>query len=81
MYAYIHEHAYRRMKHLSWYTDSYLLAEKSCTMNICMCDWILAFQCTLKLIAFELAGEDRERRENPVVSRLKIAFYALHKRG
>jgi hypothetical protein len=35
----------------------------------------------LKLIAFELAGEDRERRENPVVSRLKIAFYALHKRG
>jgi hypothetical protein len=35
----------------------------------------------LKLIAFELAGEDRERRENPVVSRLKIAIYALHKRG
>jgi hypothetical protein len=35
----------------------------------------------IKLIAFELAGEDRERRENPVVSRLKIAFYALHKRG
>ncbi len=36
---------------------------------------------SVKLIAFELAGEDRERRENPVVSRLKIAFYALHKRG
>jgi hypothetical protein len=36
---------------------------------------------SLKLIAFELAGEDRERRENPVVSRLRIAFYALHKRG
>jgi hypothetical protein len=35
----------------------------------------------IKLIVFELAGEDRERRENPVVSRLKIAFYALHKRG
>ncbi len=36
---------------------------------------------TVKLIAFELAGEDRERRKNPVVSRLKIAFYVLHKRG
>jgi hypothetical protein len=35
----------------------------------------------VKLIAFELAGEDRERREKPVVGRLKIAFYALHKRG
>jgi hypothetical protein len=35
----------------------------------------------LKLIAFELAGEDRDRRENPVLSRLKIAFFALHKRG
>jgi hypothetical protein len=34
----------------------------------------------IKLSAFELAGEDRERRENPVSSRLKIAFYALHKR-
>ncbi len=34
----------------------------------------------VKLIAFELAGEDRKRRENPVVSRLKIVFYALHKR-
>jgi hypothetical protein len=35
----------------------------------------------IKLIAFELAGEDRDRRENPVLSRLKIAFFALHKRG
>jgi hypothetical protein len=35
----------------------------------------------LKLIAFELAGEDRNRREAPVLSRLKIAFFALHKRG
>ncbi len=35
----------------------------------------------VKLIAFELAGEDRDRRENPVLSRLKIAFFALHKRG
>ncbi len=35
----------------------------------------------LKLIAFELAGEDRDRRETPVWSRLKIAFFALHKRG
>ncbi len=35
----------------------------------------------VKLIAFELAGEDRNRRENPVLSRLKIAFFALHKRG
>ncbi len=32
------------------------------------------FVACVKLIAFELAGEDRERRENPVVSRLKIAF-------
>jgi hypothetical protein len=36
---------------------------------------------SLKLIAFELAGEDRDRREKPVLSRLKIAFSALHKRG
>jgi hypothetical protein len=36
--------------------------------------------CT-KLIAFEFAGEDRDRRENPVLSLLKIAFLALHKRG
>ncbi len=35
----------------------------------------------IKLIAFELAGEDRNRRENPVLSRLEIAFFALHKRG
>jgi hypothetical protein len=35
----------------------------------------------IKLIAFELAGEDRDRRENPVLSRLKIAVSALHKRG
>jgi hypothetical protein len=35
----------------------------------------------VKLIAFELAGEDRDRMENPVLSRLKIAFSALHKRG
>ncbi len=35
----------------------------------------------VKLMAFELAGEDRDRRENPVLSRLKIAFFALHKRG
>ncbi len=28
----------------------------------------------IKLIAFELAGEDRERRETPVLIRLKIAF-------
>ncbi len=41
----------------------------------------LGFEANLKLIAFELAGEDREWRENPVVSRLKIAFYVLHKRG
>jgi hypothetical protein len=33
-----------------------------------------------KLIAFEFSGEDRDRRENPVLSRLKIAFFALHKR-
>ncbi len=31
----------------------------------------------IKLIAFELAGEDHDRRENPVLSRLKIAFFAL----
>jgi hypothetical protein len=35
----------------------------------------------IKLIAFELAGEDREQRGTPVLSRLKIAFYALHTRG
>jgi hypothetical protein len=35
---------------------------------------------SIKLIAFELAGEDRDRRENPVLSRLKIAFSALDKR-
>ncbi len=35
----------------------------------------------VKLIAFELAGKDRDRRETPVLSRLKIAFFALHKRG
>jgi hypothetical protein len=35
----------------------------------------------LQLIAFELAGEDRDRRETPVFCRLKIAFFALHKRG
>jgi hypothetical protein len=36
---------------------------------------------SIKLIAFELAGEDRDRWENPVLSRLIIAFFALHKRG
>ncbi len=36
---------------------------------------------SIQLIPFELAGEDRDRKENPVVSSLKIAFYALHKRG
>jgi hypothetical protein len=41
----------------------------------------MVFSVTMKLIAFELAGEDRDRRKNPVLSRLKIAFYALHKRG
>jgi hypothetical protein len=35
----------------------------------------------IKLIAFELAGEDRDRRQNPVLTHLKIAFFALHKRG
>jgi hypothetical protein len=35
----------------------------------------------VKLIVFDLAGEDRDRREPPVFSRLKIAFFALHKRG
>ncbi len=35
----------------------------------------------VKLIVFELACEYRDRRENPVVSRLKIAFFALNKRG
>jgi hypothetical protein len=39
------------------------------------------FLVHVKLIAFELAGEDRDRRENPVLSRFKIAFFALHKRG
>jgi hypothetical protein len=41
----------------------------------------LGLNIYIKLIAFELAGEDRNRRENPVLSRLKIAFFALHKRG
>jgi hypothetical protein len=31
----------------------------------------------LKLIAFELAGEDRDRRKNRVLSRLKIAFFRV----
>jgi hypothetical protein len=31
----------------------------------------------IKLIAFELAGEDRDRSENPVLSSLKIAFFVL----
>jgi hypothetical protein len=44
---------------------------------VCGCVLVLR----VKLIAFELAGEDRDRRENPVLSRLKIAFFALHKRG
>jgi hypothetical protein len=35
----------------------------------------------IKLIAFELAGEDRDRRKNTGSSRLKIALFALHKRG
>jgi hypothetical protein len=39
------------------------------------------FRAGLKLIAFELAGKDRDRRETPVFSRLKIAFFALYKRG
>ncbi len=34
-----------------------------------------------KLIASELAGEDRDRRKTPVLSRLKISFFALHKCG
>ncbi len=42
--------------------------------------WLRHVLC-IKLIAFEMACEDCERRESPVVSRLKIAFYALHKRG
>jgi hypothetical protein len=33
------------------------------------------------LIAFKLASEDRDRRETPVLSRSKIAIFALHKRG
>jgi hypothetical protein len=36
---------------------------------------------TVKLIAFELAGEDRDRSENPDLSRFKIVFFALHNRG
>jgi hypothetical protein len=35
----------------------------------------------IKLIAFELAGEDRDRRETPVFEPLKIAFFALQKSG
>ncbi len=57
-------------------------------MCVCVCVYVCSFvggpvslYTCIKLIAFELAGEDREQRENPVVSRLKIAFYALHKRG
>ncbi len=43
---------------------------------------IRCLHCTrIKPFAFELAAKDRERRENPVLSRLKIAFYALHKRN
>jgi hypothetical protein len=33
----------------------------------------LGWMPTIKLIAFELAGEDRERRETPVVSRLRLS--------
>ncbi len=58
-------------------------------MYVCMCACMYVSRAAqmagiyalLKLIAFELAGEDRDRRENPVLSRLKIAFFALHKRG
>jgi hypothetical protein len=47
-----------------------------------VCVWLCApSNLDIKLIAFELAGEDCGRRENPVLSRLKIAFFALHKRG
>jgi hypothetical protein len=35
----------------------------------------------IKLIVFELAGEDRDPTENRVLSRSKIAFFALDKRG
>jgi hypothetical protein len=45
---------------------------------MCICRYAYIY---IELIAFELAGEDRDRRENPVLSRLKIAFFALHKRG
>ncbi len=44
------------------------------TYDVCVCAVSMYAQIRAKLIAFELAGEDRERRENPVVSRLKIAF-------
>jgi hypothetical protein len=50
--------------------------------EIYACMRIKLYACMrIKLIAFELAGEDRDRRENPVLSRLKTAFFALHKRG
>ncbi len=42
--------------------------------------YIYMWQCVLgclKLIAFESAGEDRERRETPVLSRLEIAFFRV----
>jgi hypothetical protein len=49
---------------------------------ITMPGWQVPMQIlAIKLIAFELAGEDRDRRETPVLSRLKIAFFALHKRA
>ncbi len=60
------------------YTYIYIHRVYICSIRGCVTAWVHA---NIKLIAFELVGEDRERRENPVVSRLKIAIFALHKRG
>ncbi len=58
---------------------------KAYTYVYCICTHMHIRIChrdiNLKLIAFELTGEDRDRRGNPILGRLKIAFFALHKRG
>jgi hypothetical protein len=50
----------------------YFLASNTCIL----CPWMHT-KYAIKLIAFELAGEDRDRRGNPVLRRLKIAFFRV----
>jgi hypothetical protein len=73
-YTRIHTHTSREI--CSWGIKPFM-APITDAASVC----IVSLYTCIKLIAFELAGKDRDRRLIPVLSRLKIAFFALHKRG